>query len=109
MNRGDPIVEVVDDLDRIAAAEVDLAGVDRHPDVARIGQLHQAADLFWSLDRSPDVWMWCEPNPEVGRPATDLVAGRRNRVQILVARRLTLLAPTAHVGLEVPAAEYRQK
>ncbi len=107
MDGRDALVTVREDRERVAAAEVDVGGVERQRDVGGVGQFEQPPDLVRPLDRPPDVRVGGQADAEVGRAPPQLVERPGDRPQVGLARAARW--PRPEVDLKVLATEDGQE
>src|SRR5262245_27085172 len=107
MDFGNAREVLADDLHRVHAAERQVPGVRREPDVLGIGELHHPADFALAFYWSPDMRMRREADADGNRLPADLVQRVGEPLQLIVGR--TAWRPVAHVALPQIAAEGLEK
>src|SRR5260370_41700178 len=103
MHFGDTWEIIADDLCRISAAQDQMSGVGRHPDIFRIGPFDGPAHVFFALHRSPDMGMWRQSDSHFNRLPANRVEGVCKSLQLLFAR--TAGRALAHIHFPMVATE----
>ena len=98
---------IADDLDRIAAAQHQMAGIGGHPDIFGIGMVHHPAHVFFPLQRSPDMGMRRQAHAHGDGLGAQFVQGVGQALELLLAGAAG--RARAHVDLPVIAAQGLQE
>src|SRR5262249_11285876 len=104
---GDAREILAHELHGIHAAQRQMTGVGRQPDVLRIGQFHHPSHVALALHGSPDMRMRSQPDSHCNRVPADLVERVGESLQLIVARPAR--RPVAHVALPDIDAERLEK
>ena len=107
MHFGDAREIIANDLHRISAAQNQVSGVGRHPDILGIGELHDPAHVFFPFHWPPDMRMRRQPDSHGNGLPADLVERVGEPLQLIVARAAGRAPP--HVDLPMVAAQRLQK
>ena len=104
---GDAREVVAHDLHGIHAAQRQMSGVRREPDILGIGELHHAAHFGFALHGPPDMGMRSQPDSHRNRLSADLVERVGESLELIGAR--AACRPCAHIALPESGAERLEK